>query len=160
MDPRSLSNKKTGGSRGQTAKTVNAARPMILSDEEKHQLIMAHAANRKPTDRVQQFSLVVGVFICAVAIGLGWLYSVRQSMAKVFPTSTQSVQADQTTSLRSQYEQQIRTGADSMIKQVEKIENEQLGGGLDQLIQTGLQLASTTNMLIASSTQNTVHIRN
>lgn len=160
MDPRSLSSKKTGGSRGQAAKAANAGRPMILSDEEKHQLIMAHAANRKPTDRVSQLSLVAGVFICALAIGLGWLYSVRQSMAKIFPASTQNAQSGQDMSLRDQYERQIRTGADSMIRQVEKIEKEQLGGGLDQLIQTSLQLASTTNMLIASSTQKTVPIRN
>lgn len=145
FDHRSLPNKKAT-----RPKAPNEPRPMIMSDEEKRQLIMAHAANRKPTDRVQQFSLVAGVFICALAIGLGWLYSVRQSMANIFPASGQAQQ----TSLKNQYEDQIRNGAQGMIQQVEKIENEQLGGGFNQLIQASMILASTTNMLNSSSTRN------
>lgn len=134
-------------------KAPNEPRPMILSDEEKRQLIMAHAASRKPTDRIQQFSLIAGVFICALAIGLGWLYSVRQSMANIFPAQSGSTSG---TSLKSQYEDQIRSGAEGMIKQVEKIENEQLGGGFNQLIQASMILASTTNMLNSSSTLNNI----
>lgn len=152
MDPRSLPNKKSGSGRGQSSKLSDASRPMIMSDEEKRRLIMAHAASRKPADRMQQFSLMAGVFICALAIGLGWLYSVRQSMAEVFPAKS-AQEAGQETSVREQYERQIRTGASTMIRQVEQIEDEQLGGGLDMLIQTSMQLASTTNLLISSSTQ-------
>jgi hypothetical protein len=152
-DPRSLSNKKTA--RGQTPKVAGTSRPMIMSDEEKRQLIMAHAANRKPADRVQQFSLIAGVFVCAMAIGLGWLYSVRQSMANIFPAKP-GQETVQDSTLKQQYENQIRTGAEGMIKQVEKIETEQLGGGFNQLIEASMILASTTNMLTSSSTLNTL----
>jgi len=58
-------------------------RPRFMSAEEKHQLIMTYAAQRKiqPVDKTQLFSLWAGVIVCTLAIGLGWMYAVRQSVA-------------------------------------------------------------------------------
>lgn len=134
------------------------ARPKMVSDMEKQSLIMEHAKNRQPVDRVQKFSLVVGVVICVVAIGAGWLYSVRQGLAEIFPAKNaeQSVgdQSAKSAWEKYQYAQQIHEGAAGMINEVEKIENTQMIEGLNPIIVQGLMMASATDMLIASTTES------
>ncbi len=56
-------------------------RTLLMSEEEKRQVIEAHAARRVPMNRSQMASLWAGVMICVVAIGAGWVYAMRQSIA-------------------------------------------------------------------------------
>lgn len=157
-DPRARSTKKSGLNRGQTSKSQGAEGSRFFSDAEKRRLIDAHAASRPPIDHMARVSLWAGVFICAAAIGVGWLYSVRNGMAEIFPTVKQAAQTvgqtkEEAAWQQYQYREQIHTGADNMLKQVEKIEKEQMGGGLNQFIQQSMDMASATNMFLASSTR-------
>lgn len=113
-------------SSGKSQDKASLLRPKILSDEEKRQLIMAHAASRKPVDHVQRVSLVAGVLICALAIGAGWLYSVRMSMAEVFPKTDQASSAETAAEARLRYQQDIKDGTQSIIQEIEKIEREEI----------------------------------
>ncbi len=63
------------------ASTPPPERPRFMSSEEKRQLILAHAAERQPVDAVQRFSLWTGVAVCILAITVGWVYTMRQSIA-------------------------------------------------------------------------------
>lgn len=132
------------------------ARPKMVGDAEKRRLIEAHAAIRQPIDHVQRVSLWAGVIICVVAIGAGWLYSVRNGMAEIFPTVKKAAQSvgqtkEEAAWQQYQYREQIHAGADNMLQQVEKIEKEQMGGGLNQFIQQSMEMASATNMFLTSS---------
>jgi hypothetical protein len=49
----------------------------LLSREEKRQIILAHAAVRKPTDTVQVTSMWLGVAACAVVVAIGWWWAVK-----------------------------------------------------------------------------------
>ncbi len=59
-------------------------RPRILGVEEKRQLILAHSEPREPVDSAQRFSLWAGVAVCFLAIAVGWIYSMRQTIAGAF----------------------------------------------------------------------------
>lgn len=121
-------------------------RPKILSDEEKRQLIMAHAASRKPIDHVQRVSLVAGVLICALAIGTGWIYSVRMSMAEVFPKTGESDSAETAAEARLRYQEDIKEGTQSIIQEIEKIEREEILPNIKSA------LVATTTPAAATST--------
>lgn len=160
-EPRARSTKRSGN-RDQASKQQGATRSRFFGEEEKRELILAHAANRQPIDQVQRVSLWAGVIICAAAIGVGWLYSVRNGMAEIFPTAQKAAQSvgqtkEEAAWQQYQYREQIHAGADDMLKQVEKIEKEQMGGGLNQFIQQSMEMASATNMFLASSTKATVN---
>ncbi|MFA6161497.1 MAG: hypothetical protein WCT54_00495 [Patescibacteria group bacterium] len=133
------------------------ARPKLISDKEKQSLIMEHAKNRQPADNVQKFSLVIGVAICAVAISAGWLYSMRQGLAEIFPAAqTQESVGDAQGKAaweKYQYAQQIHAGASGMIDQVQKVEDAQIVG-LNPILVQGLMMASATDALVASTTEN------
>ena len=156
--------KKSGSTRRATAKASVSTRPRILSDEEKHQLILAHASSRRSVDHIQQLSLWAGVIICAAAIGVGWLYSLRQSVASAFPEIKHSINnavqgSEDAAWQRYQLKQELQTSADNMLKQVEKIENEQMGGGINKMIENSMNLMDTvsgTAMKIASSTKKNI----
>jgi len=81
------------------AETANVSAPppraRIFSAEEKRQMILAHAAMRHPVDRTQALSLWIGVIVCALAIGIGWIYSVRQSIANTFTDSNVNITSPQ-----------------------------------------------------------------
>jgi hypothetical protein len=62
---------------------INVA-PRILSAEEKRELILAHAAARRPVDPVQRMSLWAGVAICLVFVVGAWVYSVGSGIKKSF----------------------------------------------------------------------------
>lgn len=59
-----------------------AATPRLLSSDEKRQLILAHAASRRPMDPVQRMSLWAGVIICTLFIIGGWMYTVGAGIKK------------------------------------------------------------------------------
>ena len=61
-------------------------RARIMNAEEKRELILAHASSREP-DTVQRFSLWAGVGVCVLVIAVGWVYSMRQSIAGAFSSS-------------------------------------------------------------------------
>jgi len=69
-------------------------RPRFMSAEEKHQLIMEYASQRKPVDNRQRLSLWAGVIICGLAIGLGWLYAARQSVANAIQAPSEQTVAE------------------------------------------------------------------
>ncbi|MDF1496731.1 MAG: hypothetical protein P1P90_01585 [Patescibacteria group bacterium] len=69
------------------ASTPAPERPRIMSSEEKRQLILAHAAMRQPVDTVQRFSLWTGVIVCVLAIAIGWVYTMRQTIAGAIGTN-------------------------------------------------------------------------
>lgn len=74
--------RRTASKRVATAASTPAPeRPRIMSSEEKRQLILAHAAERQPVDTIQRFSLWTGVIVCILAITVGWVYTMRQSIA-------------------------------------------------------------------------------
>ncbi|MEO5927792.1 MAG: hypothetical protein ABIO72_03660 [Patescibacteria group bacterium] len=58
--------------------------PRILSEEEKHQLIRAHARARQPVDRRQQVTLWAGVAVCIAFVVGAWLYTVGSGIKKSF----------------------------------------------------------------------------
>lgn len=73
-------------------------RPRILGVEEKRQLILAHSAAQEPVDSVQRVSLWAGVAVCFLAIAVGWIYSMRQTIAGVFDSPvTQTINGFKTT---------------------------------------------------------------
>ncbi|GEM_PF-1216192 len=72
--------------REKTTSPSSLERPRLMSDSEKRQLILAHAANRRPVDAVQRFSLWTGVIICVLAIGVGWIYTMRQTIIGALET--------------------------------------------------------------------------
>jgi hypothetical protein len=51
--------------------------------EEKRQLILAHSEARD-VDPAQRFSLWAGVAVCFLVIAVGWIYSMRQTIAGAF----------------------------------------------------------------------------
>jgi hypothetical protein len=54
--------------------------PPIISPEEKHQLILAHSAQRAPRNPLQRVELWGGVAIAFGAILVGWFFTVGQEV--------------------------------------------------------------------------------
>jgi len=59
---------------------VFADTPRMISDDEKRELIRAHAAMRAPQDPLQRMSLWAGVTLSVLMIGAGWWLSVGQNV--------------------------------------------------------------------------------
>jgi hypothetical protein len=83
--PSSTPRKRTtsGGASRRTAPSkpvVFEDTPRMISDDEKHQLIRAHAAMRAPQDPLQRLSLWAGVSLSVLMIGVGWWLSVGQQV--------------------------------------------------------------------------------
>lgn len=58
------------------AGAFEADTPRMMSDEEKHRMIMAHAAARAPQDPLQRVSLWAGVTLSVAALAVGWWFTV------------------------------------------------------------------------------------
>lgn len=56
--------------------------PRVLSDEEKRQLILAHASVRAPKDPVQRATMWAGMFVALAVIFGGWWLSVGRNIQK------------------------------------------------------------------------------
>ncbi len=56
--------------------------PRVLSDEEKRQLILAHASIRAPKDPVQRATMWAGMFVVLAVIFGGWWLSVGRNIQK------------------------------------------------------------------------------
>jgi len=78
--------RKASAVREQAPPAPSLERPRLMSATEKRQLILAHAANRRPVDAVQRFSLWTGVAVCILAIGVGWVYTMRQTIIGALET--------------------------------------------------------------------------
>lgn len=73
----------SGGARRVVAPTRTAA-PRFLSQDEKRQLILAHAAVRQPADPMQRFSLWAGVAVCFIFVVGAWVYTVGSGIQNTF----------------------------------------------------------------------------
>ncbi len=80
--PRSASPKRPRARKIEPGSNPTPERPRIYSAEEKRQLILAHS--ERDVDPAQRFSLWAGVAICFLAIAVGWVYSMRQTIAGAF----------------------------------------------------------------------------
>jgi hypothetical protein len=115
--------------RRNTAKRVATAastpapdRPRIMSAEEKRQLILAHAAERQPVDTVQRFSLWTGVVVCVLAITIGWVYTMRQSIAGAIITgNTQEEQIDY-----DELKSSIHSNISDMVDQIDTLQEDHM----------------------------------
>jgi hypothetical protein len=67
--------------------------PRILSADEKRELILAHAAVRKPQDPVQRVSLWAGVAVALIAILGGWWITVGAEVKRSIEGTPDSMQA-------------------------------------------------------------------
>lgn len=56
--------------------------PRIMSDEEKHQLILAHSRARKPVDQGQRASVWVGAAVCIIFIAGAWMMTIGSTLKK------------------------------------------------------------------------------
>lgn len=113
-----------------------------MSGEEKRSLILAHAAERVPVDHAQKITLWAGIAVCVLAIGTGWLYSVRLGMAEVFPADKDTEQAGSAAWESHLIRQDLRQNAERMLKEIEKIEETQMQGGFGEVLEKTLEMAS------------------
>lgn len=67
--------------RSSRSESISVA-PRILSSEEKRELILAHAAARRPLDPIQRFSLWSGVAICLLFVVGAWIYTVGSGIKR------------------------------------------------------------------------------
>lgn len=114
----------------------------ILSVEEKRSLILAHATQRVPVDQAQKVSLWVGIAVCVLAIGAGWLYSVRLGIAEVFPADKQLEQDGSAAWESHSIRQDLHQNAERLLKEIEKIEETQMQGGFGEVLERTLDMAS------------------
>jgi hypothetical protein len=56
--------------------------PRILSPEEKRELILAHAQERRPRDPVQRITLWTGVAVAVLAVVCGWFLTVGREVKR------------------------------------------------------------------------------
>jgi hypothetical protein len=67
---------------GEASESEIHVAPRILSSAEKRELILAHAAARRPADPIQRVSLWAGVFVCLTFIVCAWVYTVGSGIQK------------------------------------------------------------------------------
>lgn len=75
---------KRTATRTRAAQPAITVAPRILSEEEKRQLILAHARSRKPVDPGQRMSLWAGVLVCVLFIVGAWVYTVGSGIQRAF----------------------------------------------------------------------------
>jgi hypothetical protein len=72
-----------------------AVTPRLLSEHEKRELIMAHAAARAPQDTVQRVTLWAGIAVALVVIVGGWFltvgWSVREAVRSTGPSQLRTM---------------------------------------------------------------------
>lgn len=126
----------------------------FLGREEKRSLILAHSAKRLPVDHAQKITLWAGIAVCVLAIGTGWLYSVRLGIAEVFPAD-EKVEQDGSSAWESYLiKKDIRENAERMLEEIEKIEQTQMQGGFGEVLDKTLEMATEMTSASASSTAN------
>lgn len=81
--------------------------PRLLSNEEKRELIRAHAASRAPQDPVQRLSLWAGVVLSVLVIGAGWWMTVGRQVRQA--VSQQSMELRKLTSEMDQFVNIVQT---------------------------------------------------
>jgi hypothetical protein len=139
--------RRTTSSRvAKAANTPAIERPRIMSSEEKRQLILAHAAVRQPVDTVQRFSLWTGVLVCVLAISIGWLYTIRQSIASAI-TPTESTQAEPLN--YDELKASMHSNINEMVEQIDSLQEDHLlelreQAALIEVINESEQSTSTT----------------
>lgn len=138
------------------AKAANASateRPRILSSEEKRQLILAHAAERQPVDGVQRLSLWSGVVVCILAIAIGWVYTMRQSIASAIDTSkaNSSEQIDY-----GELKESMHSNINRMVEQIDTLQEDHILELKEQaeIIKSINEAAQSTSTEAATSTDN------
>ncbi|MBD3281297.1 hypothetical protein GF391_00950 [Candidatus Uhrbacteria bacterium] len=109
-------------SKAASGASSSVERPRILSAEEKRQLILAHAAERRPVDTVQRFSLWTGVLVCVLAITIGWLYTMRQSIAGAIQTDSLAEEAMDYGELKQSLDQNIG----KMVEEIDALQEQNL----------------------------------
>jgi hypothetical protein len=134
------------------AKRVAAAasapeRSRLMSSEEKRQLILAHALERQPVDAVQRFSLWTGVAVCILAITVGWVYTMRQSIASSISPGGES--AENVIDYGS-LKETIHTNISDMVEEIDSLQDEHLV----ELQEQAALLKALDESKTASSTEN------
>lgn len=103
--------------------SFSEGRPRVLSAEEKRQLILAHAAQREPVDNVQRFSLWMGIAVCVLAITVGWVYSMRQTIAGAISSDNQT---QEETVDYEVIKESLNTNINKMVTEIDHIQDSQL----------------------------------
>ncbi len=98
-------------------------RPRLLTAEEKRQLILAHAAQREPVDSVQRFSLWTGVLVCVLVIGIGWLYTMRQTIAGAIQAGGSGQQEEFS---YNEIKVSLDQNVDQVIQEIDKFQDREL----------------------------------
>ncbi len=134
-------------------------RPRVLSAEEKRQLILAHAAQREPVDNVQRFSLWMGVIVCVLAITVGWVYSMRQTIAGAITSQNQS--AEESIDY-DKIKDSLNTNIDKMVNEIDHIQDNQLLELQKQAVvmKSQMEAESSTSSAAATSSEETLNSRN
>lgn len=155
---------KKGTVRTRTAAPSISVAPRILSEEEKHQLILAHARARKPVDPGQRVSLWVGVALCLLFIVGGWWFTLKSGISRTMagppdPTLTQSAELT-SDFLKGSAEQTEETGntlQEALHNVTSRLELTSSDPVLDQLTAqiTASSTATSTPLFKPSSTSNT-----
>jgi len=130
---------------------INVA-PRILSADEKHELILAHAAARKPVDPIQRVSLWAGVAVCVVFIVGAWFYTVGSGIQNSLagppdPNTQQMVRlTGEFVSNTASSSAQLQHGFQSITERLDQLNAEQkvLNRMADTL--NGTSTATSTNL--------------
>ncbi|MCI0479439.1 hypothetical protein L0Y59_02745 [Candidatus Uhrbacteria bacterium] len=92
--------------------------PRILSSDEKHELILAHAEARHPADPVQRITMWVGVGVCVAFVAIAWFSTVgtgiRSSIAGSGDSEVRQVFEDG----RRTLEQEVAPAFDKTVQDV------------------------------------------
>jgi hypothetical protein len=127
-----------------------------LSGEEKHQLILAHAAAREPGDPVQVLSMWAGVLAVACVIAVGWWWAMK-------PMLTTQVQGDLKPAV-TEMTQNLTQGGTNMLRNMEtawapikqKLETYRAQAATEQTAQTiADQVNGSRNVFAATSSDAT-----
>ena len=62
-------------------KIKSRAVPLLMTSDEKHELIRAHAAMRTPHDPVQMLSVWAGVLVAFVVVIGGWMWAIQPTFS-------------------------------------------------------------------------------
>jgi hypothetical protein len=147
--------RKTSPKREFVAEVPEIDRPRIMSAAEKHQLILAHAANRQPIDPVQKFSLWTGVAICILVIGVGWVYTMRQSILGALATDS----SDQNVNY-SDLRESMHGSINNIVEKIDSMQEKELQELREQAIlnqvlnDTAQSIASTTTDVLPTEARN------
>ena len=128
MPPKKTSTTGTAPKRRRKPRVSNgqnagSQKSYLLSPEEKRQLIMAHAQTRQPVDSMQRFSLWAGVVICVMAIGVGWLYTMRQTIVTAMDTANQN-NPDQDLVTPIEAKEELHNNLQSALQKLEALEQQ------------------------------------